>query len=1026
MTAIISSVENKLADFGRFVRKDRKHAFLTGLVIYTLFFTVYAWITLWPFFEASGTILQGDGIAQYYPLLLKFRRNLLEIFTGLGSGTPVFPMFDPNFSFGSDTFTTVSYDFVMFLPYYIFSVFVPESGLALFYGVGTVLFAYISGISFIYLCVYFEKNTIAAGFFAPFYVFCGNSFFTAFFNQHFLCMYIAFPLLIVGIDKIIRRKGFKLFVLATAWLALTGYVFLVYTVPFVVLFAFIRVYYVYGKRYFKEILPAFARGLGSFILGLCIAGVMFLPAFIGFFSGNRLSDSSRFFSTEMLIPSLAYLRKNLVPYSIDYETGICAAVIPFVILALAGKRRSSELKCYLLVSILLVALPVIRYGLNGFSYDLCRWGFIPSMLMCFICVAECSSDEPYEAGSCVKFVVFSVLYLVLISLRFEYAAVVVLIAAGILTAFPHIRKASAFIYGKIKTYAEKDEHTRGIFKAAVVIIASLGAVVAVFLMLLSNCRFEIPLIISCCSVPAALLLVRKKSEIRSIVSVVLAAVLIVTSVIYFQPKTVQVAFPTEVSEEEAELRRSILKHSESDDTFGRIWAEHASDDKDQAAFEINISYIEPNETQSASESSVLNDTGKAGSDENQPTSDKKTGSFSVVRHIDPHIDDALRYGIPDIYIFSSMINNDLMSFMRECGQDGASIFSVVNINGFGFKEVLYSLFGVRYLYAPYEVDRFYGSEKFDSSDADGEIYAFINKYALPAGVTYSDTMSRERYESFDMATLPYAVLNEIYLDGYTENAPSSDKEYSRRCSISHDKISRGAVAEFNECFDNTVTIHDDVSGCFLYVSFENVNLHYGESYNIMPFSIKTDVGVEYGGNIHNRDSSWEWKYYSDKYCIPLGYFESDVNTLEFTTPFEYDTLYVTAVPAEVYTAAYDKITAEKAENMTLLPNAMECDVNVSSDKVLCINTMYSKGWKAFVDGEQVPVYKANRLFLGLPLKAGSHSIRLEYTTPWLIEGLILSLVSVAVFIAISIIVKRRSVSKNETTEKEEPQENGKN
>ncbi len=994
MTAIISSVENKLAGIARFTGKDRKHSFLSGLLIYTLFFTVYAWITLWPYFETSGTLLGADGVDQYYPLLFKFRRNLLEIFTGLGSGSPVFPMFDPNFSFGSDAFTTVSYDFVIFLPYYIFSVFVPESGLALFYGVGTVLFAYVSGISFIYLCVYFEKNPIAAGFFAPFYVFCGNSFFTAFFNQHFLSMYIAFPLMIVGIDKIIRRKGFKLFVLATAWLALAGIAFLVYTVPFVVLFALIRVYYVYGKSYFKEILPAFARGFGSFILGLCIAGIMLIPALIGLFTGNRLSDSSRIISPEMFIPSLLYLKRSLIPYSMDYETGICAAVIPFVILALAGKRRSSELKCYLLVSILLVSLPVVRYGLNGFSYELCRWGFIPAMLMCFICVAECSSDELYETGSCVKFVILSALYLVLITLKSEHAAVVVLIAAGILTALPHIRKASAFIYGKIKSFVEKDEHVRSIFKAAVVIIISLAVLVSAFLMILTNCRFEIPLIISCCSVPAALLLIRKKNGIRSIITVVLAAALIVTSVMYFQPKAIQMAIPEERSEEEAAIHNAISAYSENDDTFGRIWAEHISDEE-TTALNISVSYIEPSDAQ------------ELNTEKTSVEEAKIHESRVIIKYPDSHLNEALRYGIPDIYIFSSILNSDLISFMRKCGLDASAIASVVNVNGFGFKEVLYSLFGVRYMYAPAKVDRFFGAEFFDVGCDDKKFYPFINQYALPAGVTYSDIMSKERYESFDMATLPYAALNEVYLDGYTESAPSYGKEYSRRCSITHEKISRGAVAEFNECYDNTVTIHDDVSGCFLYVSFENVDVHFGSSYMSMPFVITTDTGIECGGSVHNKDSSWQWKYTSDKYCIPLGYFENDVNTLEFTTPFEYDTLYVTAVPAEVYTDAYNKITAEKAENMTLLPNAMECDVNVSSDKVLCINTMYSKGWKAFVDGEQVPVYKANGLFLGLPLKAGSHSIRLEYTTPWLIEGLILSLVSVAVFIAISIIVKRR-------------------
>lgn len=976
MAAVISGAEKKLTNLIVFAKKDRKHAFISGLVIYTLFFSLYGFISLFPFFEVSGTILGGDGVAQYYPLLVAFRRDLSQIFGGILNGNPVFPMFDANFAFGTDAFASVAYDYLPFLPYYIFSVFVPESGLAFFYGMGTVLFAYVSGISFLYLCSYFEKDTVAAGFFAPFYALCGNGFYTAFFNQHFLIMFITFPLLIVGIDKVIRRRGFKLFVLSTAWLTLGGIPFLVYTVPFVVLFAFIRVYYVYGKHYFKELLPAFAKGLGAFILGLCLAGVLLLPALDGLLSGNRLSDSSRIFGSEMFMPHMQYLSDMLVPYDAALDNGICVAAIPFVILTLVRKRRSSELKCYLLVMMLFIALPVIRYGLNGFSYDMCRWGFIPAMLMCFICVSECTGDEQEHKMNFVGFAVISVIYLILITLKAESAAIIVLIAAGLMTAVPFLRRFTEFLSDKIKSAANRDERTRGLFKAAVLIIAVVAALVSLFLMIFTKCNFYLAVIIACLSVPTAYLTFSAKRELRYITGSLLAVILTVSSVMYFRSFSVELAVPDDVSAEEAAIRKSIAELSENDDTFGRIYAEHGTDE-DQMATELGY-----------------------------------RGPVSVSMLPDPHIDDALRYDIPDIYIFGSIVNNDLISFMRECGQDAASVFSVVNLNGFGTKEALYSLFGVRYLYLPYELDRFYGAESFDTGGAEGSLYPYINKYALPAGVTYSDTMSAERFASFDMATLPYAVLNEVYLDGAdTVSSSQSDAVYSRRCDITHEKTSRGAVENYNECYDNTVTINEDTSGCFLYLSFENVNAIYSKGYEHLEFIIETDTGARSMGNIHNSSSFWQWKYSSDKYCIPLGYFDEKVSTLEFITPFEYDTLYVSAVPAEVYTNAYEKITAEKAENMTLLPNAMECDITVSSDKVLCINTMYSKGWKAFVDGESVPVYKANGLFVGLPLKAGSHSIRIEYVTPKLIEGVILSISALAVLITLSVVIKKRQKKK---------------
>ena len=52
----------------------------------------------------------------------------------------------------------------------------------------------------------------------------------------------------------------------------------------------------------------------------------------------------------------------------------------------------------------------------------------------------------------------------------------------------------------------------------------------------------------------------------------------------------------------------------------------------------------------------------------------------------------------------------------------------------------------------------------------------------------------------------------------------------------------------------------------------------------------------------------------------------------------------------------------------------------------------------------------NDIFVGIPLERGEHSIRIEYTTPLLIEGMIVSLVSAAVFV-ITVIISRKTKNK---------------
>ena len=49
---------------------------------------------------------------------------------------------------------------------------------------------------------------------------------------------------------------------------------------------------------------------------------------------------------------------------------------------------------------------------------------------------------------------------------------------------------------------------------------------------------------------------------------------------------------------------------------------------------------------------------------------------------------------------------------------------------------------------------------------------------------------------------------------------------------------------------------------------------------------------------------------------------------------------------------------------------------------------YGRGWKAYVDGVEQPVYKADVGFLAIELSEGRHTVLLKYITPGLISGCI--------------------------------------
>ena len=267
-------------------------------------------------------------------------------------------------------------------------------------------------------------------------------------------------------------------------------------------------------------------------------------------------------------------------------------------------------------------------------------------------------------------------------------------------------------------------------------------------------------------------------------------------------------------------------------------------------------------------------------------------------------------------------------------------------------------------------------------------------------------MDKQQYEGLNSAALPYAMMNSVYLEGY--DAPGSDAaEYARLCDISHQKIQRGETTFGIECYDNTVTINEDVTGCFVYLCFEGVVDKTYRKAQCEDIYINIDDTYQLTWRIHNQNTSWEWGYKTDSYCLSLGYAQEGMKELSFVSPFEYDSLQVYAVPEEYYTSVYSDISGSRLENVWYETNSLTGDISLTESRALCINMLYSKGWSAFVDGKKVPIYKANGLFMGIPLEAGEHEIQLTYRSPYLYEGLAVTLTAIAAFILLKIFLRRR-------------------
>ena len=76
-------------------------------------------------------------------------------------------------------------------------------------------------------------------------------------------------------------------------------------------------------------------------------------------------------------------------------------------------------------------------------------------------------------------------------------------------------------------------------------------------------------------------------------------------------------------------------------------------------------------------------------------------------------------------------------------------------------------------------------------------------------------------------------------------------------------------------------------------------------------------------------------------------------------------------------------------------NVISCEISSNKDAILAVNSQYFPGWNAYVDGKQVPVFRANYLFQGIEVPKGKHFIRFRYIPMSLILGSILSILGIA-------------------------------
>jgi len=71
-------------------------------------------------------------------------------------------------------------------------------------------------------------------------------------------------------------------------------------------------------------------------------------------------------------------------------------------------------------------------------------------------------------------------------------------------------------------------------------------------------------------------------------------------------------------------------------------------------------------------------------------------------------------------------------------------------------------------------------------------------------------------------------------------------------------------------------------------------------------------------------------------------------------------------------------TGDRVQIMAYTARQVDIEVETSSPGVLVLGDTYFPGWKAEINGREVPVFRANYLLRGIAVDSGRHRVRFFY------------------------------------------------
>lgn len=293
----------------------------------------------------------------------------------------------------------------------------------------------------------------------------------------------------------------------------------------------------------------------------------------------------------------------------------------------------------------------------------------------------------------------------------------------------------------------------------------------------------------------------------------------------------------------------------------------------------------------------------------------------------------------------------------------------------------------------------YGVEKLRKK---GNITLYKNKYALPFAYAYDSYMTEQQYEQLngigkEQAMLAQIILNQHPADKEIQHNEQRNDPDIQTISLPETRISSPKGKKYA---DITVPVEKDKE---TYLYFKNLVYHgkkNGDD-NFILTGRKGTKGILVTQNdvqqkIHIQSTFNPYYFGRKDYIVKINHQTSKAKEkvrLNFLSPgeYEFDDISLITVPKKDVLARLKERKENSMKQIQYEGNHFRGVYHAKKDQILCVTIPYSKGWKATVNGNRTKIYKANGMFMGIIMKKGTQSVKLDYETPGLKIGAWISL-----------------------------------